>query len=90
MESFEKKFNKVHDAISTVVKEYEPYIEEVQQASEVCESLEDEEIWDRLAPEAEQNREEEVTPEESNPFEPENLTSEQLEQDEIINVPSDN
>ena len=90
MDNFEKKFNKVQDAISTVVKEYEPYIEEVQQASEVCESFDDEEIWDRLAPEAEQNREEEVTTEENNPFEPENLTSEQLEQDEIINVPNEN
>ena len=90
MDSFEKKYNKVQDAISTVVKEYEPYIEEVQQASEVCESLEDEEIWDRIAPEAEQTREEEVTTEENNPFEPENLSSEQLEQNELINVTNEN
>ena len=62
-ESYESKFVQVRNSICDLIKQYEPYNDEVQDAWENMDSVEDmsEEIWDPVAPpQAEQNNENDI------------------------------
>lgn len=60
--SFEEKFSFLQHTIEENIKQYEPFLDEVQIASTILDSDNcDEEMWDNIAPQAEQCREQEVT-----------------------------
>jgi len=83
--SYEDKFKSVKDKVSDTVQKYEPYLDEVVQANEMFENIEDnnEEIWDTLAPQAEQNRDiEDDIGETNRMLDIDNLTEDQLEFDQ--------
>lgn len=77
--SYEDKFNRVKIELVETVQQYEPYLDEVQQAAEMPENLEDDndEIWDALAPNVEQNRGDEEKVEINRILDTDNLTDEQ-------------
>lgn len=57
MPLFKTKFESVFSCMEATIQKYEPYIEEVLAASEICESLEaSEEMWDQILPQVEQDR----------------------------------
>ncbi|KAK3098765.1 hypothetical protein FSP39_022868 [Pinctada imbricata] len=79
-ESFKTKFSVCQHTIEKNINKFEPYLDEVQAATEDMEQLDIdvEEIWERLAPQAEQNRNIDLEPGSTDQFlDPDNLTSEQ-------------
>ncbi|KAK3100749.1 hypothetical protein FSP39_024640 [Pinctada imbricata] len=79
-ESFKTKFSVCQHTMEKNIKKFEPYLDEVQAATEDMEQLDIdvEEIWERLAPQAEQNRNIDLEPGSTDQFlDPDNLTLEQ-------------
>lgn len=83
MPLFKTKFESVFSCMEATIQKYEPYLEEVLAASEICETLEtSEEMWDQILPEVEQDRDQPVeTDEDYQILDTCNLSSDQLNQD---------
>ncbi|XP_033759087.1 uncharacterized protein LOC117341337 [Pecten maximus] len=86
--SYEISFENMKERIIPNIERYEPYLAEVEEARESAEEMDDgqEEIWDALAPQAEQNRSDEAVDDPINQFvDIGNLTEEQLHENEEEN-----
>lgn len=83
MPLFKTKFESVFSCIEANILKYEPYLQEVLAASEICETLEtSEEMWDQILPQVEQDRDQPVeTDEDYQLLDTCNLSSDQLNQD---------
>lgn len=83
MPLFKTKFESVFSCMEATIQKYEPYLEEVLAASEICETLEaSEEMWDQILPQVEQDRDQPVeTDEDYQLLDTCNLSSDQLNQD---------
>uniref|UniRef100_A0A8W8MNR1 Uncharacterized protein n=1 Tax=Magallana gigas TaxID=29159 RepID=A0A8W8MNR1_MAGGI len=83
MPLFKTKFEILFSCMEATIQKYEPYLEEVLAASEICETLEtSEEMWDQILPEVEQDRDQPVeTDEDYQILDTCNLSSDQLNQD---------
>jgi hypothetical protein len=79
--SFEEKFTNNIEAIEKTIQHYEPFIDEVQMAGTMCDTENcDEEIWDTIAPQAEQCRDEVAIEDPEFSFvDTNNLTSDQIQ-----------